>query len=64
MGILRLLTNTKAMNGNAISPKAALEAWDTFSADPRTLWVDVPQRSQELRINLKGVRNWKLKVSC
>ena len=48
MGILRLLTNAKAMSGNAISPEAALEAWDEFSVDPRTLWVDVPERSHEM----------------
>lgn len=48
MGILRLLTNDKAMNGEAISPEAALEAWDAFSADPRTLWVAVPDRSHEM----------------
>ena len=48
MGVLRLLTNNKAMNDNAISPEAALEAWDAFSADPRTLWVDVPKTSHEM----------------
>ena len=36
------------MNGHAVSPEAALEAWNMFSADPRTLWVDVPQKSHEM----------------
>ena len=48
MGILRLLTNNKAMNGQAISPEAALKAWDVFSADPRTTWVATPERSHEM----------------
>ena len=48
MGILRLLTNNKAMNEKAISPEAALKAWDIFAADPRTIWVDVPERSHEV----------------
>lgn len=48
MGILRLLTNNKAMNGQAISPEAALKAWDSFSADPRTTWVATPERSHEV----------------
>ena len=48
MGILRLLTNNKAMNGQAVSPEAALEAWDVFSADPRTTWIFTPERSHEM----------------
>lgn len=48
MGILRLLANDKAMNGEAISPEAALAAWDMFAADPRTTWVTVPERSHEM----------------
>lgn len=48
MGILRLLTNNKVMSGAAISPEAALEAWDAFSGDPRTIWIEAPQRSHEL----------------
>ena len=47
MGILRLLTNNKVMNGGAISPEAALQAWDAFSGDPRTVWIEVPKRSHE-----------------
>ena len=48
MGTLRLLTNDKVMAGRAISPEAALEAWDAFSADPRTTWVAVPKQSHEM----------------
>ena len=48
MGILRLLTNNKAMNEQAISPEAALKAWDSFSADPRTTWVATPERAHEM----------------
>lgn len=40
MAVLRLLTNTKAMGGQPVVPKAALVAWDTLSADPRCQWLD------------------------
>lgn len=40
LGILRLLTNTKAMNGSPLSPEGALSAWDQFQADSRTFWSE------------------------
>jgi toxin-antitoxin system PIN domain toxin len=48
LGVLRLLTNTRAMEGSPISPLEALEAWDRFEEDPRTFWVPDQGRAHEL----------------
>lgn len=40
MAVLRLLSNPKAMGGRAVSPEAALAAWDALALDPRTFWCD------------------------
>jgi len=48
MGVLRLLTNSRAMEGTAVSPAEALGAWDRFEEDPRTFWVPDQGRAHEL----------------
>ena len=48
LGVLRLLSNERAMEGGAVSPSEALEAWDHFEEDPRTFWVPEQGRAQEL----------------
>lgn len=47
LGVLRLLTNGKAMGGNPVSPETALAAWQSLSADPRCIWME-PQDSHEV----------------
>lgn len=47
LAVLRLLTNPKAMDGRAVSPEAALAAWDALALDPRTFWCD-PTSGHEL----------------
>jgi toxin-antitoxin system PIN domain toxin len=50
LGILRLLTNKMAMEGSPVSPEEALEAWDRFEADPRTLSLPDPQQAHEIHL--------------
>lgn len=40
MGVLRLLTNARAMGGTPVTPEQALSAWDQLSDDPRTVWAE------------------------
>lgn len=40
MGVLRLLTNARAMGGAAVSPEQALSAWDLLAGDPRAVWTE------------------------
>ena len=40
LAVLRLLSNPKAMDNRAVSPGAALAAWDSLALDPRTFWCD------------------------
>ena len=40
LGVLRLLTNSRAMGGHPVTPDAALVAWDALAMDPRTFWSD------------------------
>ena len=40
LAVLRLLSNSKAMGDRAVSPAAALAAWDSLALDPRTFWSD------------------------
>ena len=51
LGILRLLTNKAAMEGSPVSPEEALNAWDKFEEDPRTLWL--PEAHQTLEIHFR-----------
>jgi toxin-antitoxin system PIN domain toxin len=37
LGILRLLTNAPAMAGEPLACTAAMDAWDKFQRDPRTM---------------------------
>jgi toxin-antitoxin system PIN domain toxin len=48
LGVLRLLTNARAMEGSPASPTEALEAWDRFEEDPRTFWIPDQGRAHEL----------------
>ena len=48
LGILRLLTNKIAMEGSPVSPQEALDAWDSFEADPRTFWLPNLERTHEI----------------
>ncbi len=40
LGVLRLLTNSRAMAGSPVLPDEALAAWQTFADDSRTAWSD------------------------
>ena len=40
MGVLRLMTHSRAMGGAPVSPEAALSAWNQLAADPRTIWTE------------------------
>jgi len=42
LGILRLLTNPVAMEGDPLDCHAALDAWDAFRRDPRTIELSPP----------------------
>lgn len=46
LGVLRLLTNSKAMAGSAVAPEKALESWEMFSNDPRCVWKDPDLRHE------------------
>lgn len=39
LGLLRLLTNSKAMENAPVSPSEALAAWDAIEADERTFTI-------------------------
>ena len=55
LGVLRLLTNPKAMDGNPVLPEDALAAWNDLSHDPRTLWSDpAPGLEMYFRRNVDG----------
>lgn len=56
MAVLRLLTHALAMNGKPVSTDQALGAWDEFTSDPRTCWIESPPPSHEavFRSRLKG----------
>ena len=58
LGFLRLVSNATVMKGNPIFPGEALEAWDIFSSDPRTVWLEVPDNAHELHFRrlIKGRR--------
>lgn len=47
LGILRLLTNARAMEGNPLDPVAALDAWKEFARDPRVLEAEVAAAAHE-----------------
>lgn len=40
LGVLRLLTNSKVMNGSPLGNQEALNAWDALAQDPCTFWSD------------------------
>lgn len=40
MGVLRLLTNVRAMGGTPVSLEKALAVWDLLASDPRTVWTE------------------------
>ncbi len=46
LGVLRLLTNSKAMNNQSLSNVDALNAWNIFALDPRTFESE-PEASHE-----------------
>ena len=48
LGILRLLTNPRAMEGSPVPPWEAIEAWEVFKADPRTFPLPLPERAHEM----------------
>lgn len=55
LGVLRLLTNPKAMAGHPISPASALSAWDVLARDPRTRWSDpVPDHESHFQHFVEG----------
>jgi toxin-antitoxin system PIN domain toxin len=48
LGTLRLLTNKTAMEESPVSPNEALNAWETFEGDPRTIWLPEPKETHEV----------------
>jgi toxin-antitoxin system PIN domain toxin len=56
LGLLRLLTNSKAMEGVPVDPEEALAAWDALEADERTFLIDNPTSLSEscFRKNVVG----------
>jgi toxin-antitoxin system PIN domain toxin len=48
LGVLRLLTNSVAMERQALAGGAALDAWDAFQRDPRTTELGPPGAAHEL----------------
>jgi len=55
-GTLRLLTNAVAMEGEPLECNAALDAWEAFSRDPRTVELSAagPAHDQLLRKLVSG----------
>jgi len=47
LGVLRLLTNPRAMNDDPVNPDTALSAWDAFARDPRTVELEIPALAHE-----------------
>ena len=56
LGLLRLLTNTKAMENIPVAPDEALAAWDAMEADERTFIIGNPTTASEIcfRNNVAG----------
>lgn len=49
LAVLRLLTNSVAMNGAPVAPNAALDAWQQLANDPRCFQIDAPPEAHEAR---------------
>jgi toxin-antitoxin system PIN domain toxin len=49
LAVLRLLTNRVAMNGAAVTPKQALQAWGQLRNDPRSVHVESEPAAHESR---------------
>jgi toxin-antitoxin system PIN domain toxin len=47
LAVLRLLSNRVAMNGAAITPNHALDAWSELANDPRSVYIDAQPSSHE-----------------
>jgi toxin-antitoxin system PIN domain toxin len=58
LGLLRLLTNAKAMEDKPINPDEALAVWDSIEADERTFNFASPSVRSEVRFrrNVTGRR--------
>jgi uncharacterized protein len=56
LGLLRLLTNARAMEHEPVNPDEALAAWDAIAADERTFDIGNPSGTSEVcfRRNVKG----------
>ncbi len=56
LGLLRLLTNRKAMENTPVNPDVALAAWDAMEADERTFDIGLPTSAGEacFRKNVAG----------
>ncbi len=57
LGVLRLLTNTRAMEDAPVGPEEALSAWDALEADGRTCPLDhtsMPTAEAFFRRNVDG----------
>ena len=50
LGILRLLTNKTAMQGDVVTPTEALDAWGAFAQDPRVTEVSTSGPSHEITL--------------
>lgn len=47
LGILRLLSNARTMQGEPLEPEKALDAWEKFANDPRTREAEFPSIAHE-----------------
>lgn len=58
LGLLRLLTNARAMENEPVNPDEALAAWDAIEADERTFDIGNPTGTCEVcfRRNVTGRR--------
>jgi toxin-antitoxin system PIN domain toxin len=56
LGLLRLLTNTRAMENTPVNPDEALAVWDEMEADERTFIIGNPTTASEVcfRKNVTG----------
>ena len=56
LGLLRLLTHSKAMENEPVNPDEALAAWDAIEADERTFPIGDPTSEVCFRRNVTGRR--------
>jgi len=48
LGVLRLLTDARAMEGSPVPPGDGIEAWDALKSDPRTFSLPLPEQAHDI----------------